>query len=181
MKRFLPLIVFGVLCAVLALGLLVDTREVKSAYLDKQAPMFRLHDLLDPDKQISNADFTGKLVILNVWASWCSTCYVEHPVLISLARDKRFYIVGLNYKDSRINALAWLKKEGNPYRRVMQDFDGSTGIDFGVTGVPETFIIDPAGVIRFKVSGALTPKIVEEKIRPLARKLFRQPVKQQVR
>lgn len=171
MSRFVPLFLFGLLVAILAIGLIVDTKEVRSAYLDKPIPQFRLTDLIDSSKQVSNQDLTNRVAILNVWASWCSTCYLEHPVLLELSKNKKILLLGLNYKDSRINALNWIKKEGNPYHRIAYDGRGDAGIDLGVTGVPETFVIDPKGNIRFKHSGALTHKLVAEKILPLIQKL----------
>lgn len=171
MSRYAPLMIFAGLVAILALGLLVDTKTVKTVFKDKPMPTFQLPDLMDTTKQINNRDLVNRIVILNVWASWCSTCYLEHPVLMDLAKNKKIFLLGLNYKDSRIGALHWLKKEGNPYQRIAFDQRGDVGIDLGVTGVPETFVIDKQGIVRLKHTGAVTHKLLDEKILPLIQQL----------
>ena len=172
MKRFfLPLGIFLVLSVFLAVGLKLDPREVPSPLIDKPAPPFRLALLQDPDKTLTPGDLKGKVWILNVWASWCVPCLQEHPLLVELSRQNLVPIYGLNYKDGRDNALAWLNKHGNPYTLSAMDADGRVGIDYGVYGVPETYVIDKDGVIRFKQIGPVTPKVLEQKILPLVRKL----------
>lgn len=172
MKRYLlPLIVFAVLVGFLAVGLKLDPREVPSPLIDKPAPAFSLPRLDDPQQQLALADLKGKVWLLNVWASWCVACRIEHPVLVDLAKSGAVPVYGLNYKDQRADALAWLAKHGDPYRVSLSDSKGLVGIDFGVYGVPETFVIDKTGTIRFKHIGPVTPEVLRDTILPLVRKL----------
>lgn len=172
MKRFFfPLGIFLVLSVFLAVGLNLNPREVPSPLIDKPAPPFRLAQLQDPRKTLDPGDLKGSVWILNVWASWCVACLQEHPLLVELARQNLVSIYGLNYKDGRDNALTWLGKHGNPYTLSAMDADGRVGIDYGVYGVPETYVIDKNGVIRFKQIGPVTPKVLKEKILPLIRQL----------
>jgi cytochrome c biogenesis protein CcmG/thiol:disulfide interchange protein DsbE len=170
-RYLIPLTVFVVLFIILIVGMNVDLKHVSSPYISKPAPAFELPDLLDTSKKISSKDIKGKIVIFNIWASWCGTCYQEHPVLLELAKNKGVLLIGLNYKDSRSAALVMLKKHGNPYHRVAYDMNGTTGIDFGVTAVPETFIIDRDGIVRMKHFGALSYNDLNKKILPLLSKL----------
>jgi cytochrome c biogenesis protein CcmG/thiol:disulfide interchange protein DsbE len=170
MTRFLwPLAIFLVVVGFLYLGLGLNPREVPSPLVGRPVPAFELPLLEQPDKRFVPADMKGKVWLLNVWASWCVTCREEHPLLVDLANKKTLPILGLNYKDKRDEAKAWLKRFGNPYEFSVVDADGRIGIDYGVYGVPETYLIDAEGVIRFKHIGALTPVIVEQKLLPLAR------------
>ncbi|MGH8731815.1 MAG: DsbE family thiol:disulfide interchange protein [Burkholderiales bacterium] len=172
MKRFLfPLGIFLVLSVFLAVGLKLDPREVPSPLIDKPAPPFQLVQLQDTGKTLAPGDLKGKVWIFNVWASWCVACLQEHPLLMKLSRQNLVPIYGLNYKDGRDNALNWLDRHGNPYTLSAMDADGRVGIDYGVYGVPETYVIDKNGVIRFKQIGPVTPKVLEEKILPLVRQL----------
>ena len=172
MKRYLlPLIVFAVLLGFLAVGLKLDPREVPSPLIDKPAPAFQLARLDAPEQQVSLQDLKGKVWLLNVWASWCVACRVEHPLLVDLAGTGAVPIYGLNYKDDPKAGLEWLRRYGNPYTESLVDRDGRIGIDFGVYGVPETFVIDRQGVIRFKHIGPVTPQVLSEKIEPLVSKL----------
>jgi cytochrome c biogenesis protein CcmG/thiol:disulfide interchange protein DsbE len=172
MKRvLLPLAVFLVLVGFLAAGLFRDQREVPSPLVGKPAPSFELPLLQQPERKFTPADMRGKVWLLNVWASWCETCRYEHPLLVELSKRKLMPILGLNYKDKNDEALRWLKQFGDPYQFSMVDADGRIGIDYGVYGVPETYLIDAEGVIRFKQIGALTPLVIEQKIRPLVREL----------
>ena len=175
MRRFLlPLAIFIVLVGFLAVGLRLDPREVPSPLTGKPVPSFRLPQVQAPDQSISPEDLRGKVWLLNVWASWCVSCRQEHPVLIELDRQKKIMIVGLNYKDDRAAAIAWLKQYGgDPYAISAVDADGRVGIDFGVYGVPETFLIDKNGVIRDKHIGPLTTEVLKNKILPNAEKLAR--------
>jgi cytochrome c biogenesis protein CcmG/thiol:disulfide interchange protein DsbE len=170
-RLVLPLLVFVVLVVFLWRGLSRDPREVPSPLVGKPAPAFQLPQLMAPDKQLSVADMKGQVWLLNVWASWCGPCRDEHPHLVAFARTKQVPLVGLNYKDSRNDALGWLKEFGNPYDVSLSDLDGRVGIDFGVYGVPETFVIDKGGVIRFKHIGPLTPEVLRTKIAPLLKEL----------
>ena len=175
MRRFLlPLAVFVVLVGFLAVGLRLNPREVPSPLIGKTVPSFRLAQLHAPDKSVGPEDLRGKVWLLNVWASWCVSCREEHPVLIELDKQKTITIVGLNYKDDRAAAIAWLQKYGgDPYAVSAVDADGRVGIDFGVYGVPETFLIDKNGVIRYKHIGPLTREALKTKILPLAEELGR--------
>ncbi|MGH8765406.1 MAG: DsbE family thiol:disulfide interchange protein [Burkholderiales bacterium] len=172
MKRvLLPLGIFLVLIGFLAAGLKLDPREVPSPLVGKHAPVFELPLLTAPDKRFSPADMKGKVWLLNVWASWCVSCREEHPVLVELRKRDLIPVLGLNYKDKNDEAERWLKQFGDPYQLSVVDADGRIGIDYGVYGVPETYLIDGAGVIRFKQIGPVTPEILEGKILPLAKLL----------
>ena len=170
--RFLiPLGLFVVLVAFLAVGLKLDPREVPSPLIGKPAPKFALPLLANASQTIRREDLLGKVWILNVWASWCAACRDEHPLLVEYSRAKRVPIYGLNYKDTRDAGQQWLARFGNPYDASLFDQDGRVGIDWGVYGVPETFVVDREGTIRFKHIGALTPAILRERIEPLLRQL----------
>ena len=172
MKRFLiPLALFLVLAAFLGVGLRLDPREVPSPLIGKPAPEFALPTLAEPGQTIRRADLLGQVWMLNVWASWCGACRQEHPVLVEFARRKVVPIYGLDYKDGRAQGLAWLQEGGNPYVASLFDEEGRTGIDFGVYGVPETFVIDHTGTIRNKHIGPITPEALATKIEPLLRQL----------
>lgn len=172
MLRFLlPLAVFLVVAAFLVRGLFLNPREVPSPLIDKPAPAFKLTQLHEPDKSLAREDLKGQVWLLNVWASWCVSCREEHPLLVDLSRQKLVPIYGLNYKDQREAALGWLQQFGNPYAASVSDLDGRVGIDYGVYGVPETFVIDKNGIIRYKQIGPITPDALNNKIIPLVKKL----------
>jgi cytochrome c biogenesis protein CcmG/thiol:disulfide interchange protein DsbE len=174
MKRLwflIPLGAFLALAIVLAVGLKLDPREVPSPLIDKPAPKFALARLDDAGKTVRLDDLKGKVFILNVWASWCVACREEHPVLLDFAKKRVVPVYGLNYKDTRPEASAWLARFGNPYDASFFDEDGRVGLDFGVYGVPETFIVDGNGVIRMKHIGPITPEVLANKIEPLLKKL----------
>ena len=174
MKRFLlPLGLFIALVVFLGVGLRLNPREVPSPFIDKPAPAFQLAQLHAPDQTISPQDMLGKVWLLNVFASWCVSCRVEHPVFMDLARQNVVPIVGLNYKDKRDAGIAWLNQFGNPYSVSAFDSDGRIGIDYGVYGVPETFVIDKLGVIRMKHIGPVSPEALTDKILPLIKELNR--------
>ncbi len=172
MARYLvPLGIFLVLVVFLGVGLGLNPRQVPSPLIDRPAPAFVLPQLHAPEKPIGPEALRGQVWLLNVWASWCVSCRQEHPVLIDLAKSGEVPIYGLNYKDQREDALRWLVQWGDPYKLSIMDVKGATGIDYGVYGVPETFVIDKAGIIRYKQIGPLTPEILRDKILPLVRKL----------
>lgn len=175
MKRFLlPLGVFAALLCLFVAGLRLNPREIPSPFIGKAAPAFALTQLGAPGLSIAPRDMAGQVWLLNVWASWCASCREEHPVLLDFARRGVLPpIVGLNYKDGREDGNAWLRRLGDPYKLSAFDADGRTGIDYGVYGVPETFLIDKRGVIRFKHVGPLTPAVITEKILPLVKELNR--------
>ena len=169
MKRFLwPLAIFLLLVGFLAAGLKLNPREIPSPLVGKPAPAFTLPVLQQPEKRFSPADMRGKVWLLNVWASWCVSCRDEHPVLVALSKQGVLPILGLNYKDKDDDAQRWLQQFGNPYQLSVVDAEGRIGIDYGVYGVPETYLIDAEGVIRYKQIGALTPALLEQKVLPLA-------------
>ncbi len=171
LKYIIPLAVFVALAAFLAVGLTRDPHEVPSPFIGKAAPAFKLAQLHDEKLAFTPEEMKGKVWMLNVWASWCVSCRVEHPLLVEMSRRKVVPIVGLNYKDNRDEGIAWLAKLGNPYALSAYDDEGKVGIDYGVYGVPETFVIDKAGVIRYKQIGPITPEALEGKILPLLKKL----------
>jgi len=167
MKRYLvPLAIFVVLALVLGVGLKLNPREVPSPLIDQPAPAFSLPQLADPGQRFSAQQMKGQVWVLNVWASWCVPCLAEHPYVSQLARMPGVTVVGLNYKDKPQDAQRWLARHGNPYRLIAADADGRVGIDYGVYGVPETFLIDRAGVIRHKHIGPITPEALRDEILP---------------
>jgi cytochrome c biogenesis protein CcmG/thiol:disulfide interchange protein DsbE len=171
MRFVWPLAIFAVLVVFLGLGLKLDPREVPSPLIDKPAPAFSASTMAQPEQKISRDDLLGKVWLLNVWASWCAPCREEHPLLVDFARRGVVPVYGLNYKDQRSAGLAWLSRLGNPYAESLSDPDGRIGIDWGVYGVPETFVVDKQGVIRFKHVGPLTPQVLSDKIEPLVKRL----------
>jgi cytochrome c biogenesis protein CcmG/thiol:disulfide interchange protein DsbE len=171
MRLVLALGALGLLVALLAIGLSLNPREVPSPLVGKPAPAFSLPRLDQPGEKLSPEALRGKVWVLNVWASWCAPCREELPVLMALAQTKTVPIYGLNYKDRRDDALGLLKQYGDPYVASGVDADGRVGIDYGVYGVPETYVIDQAGVIRLKHIGPVTRETVEKKIVPMVREL----------
>ena len=169
--RFVLLGAFLALVVLLGVGLKLNPREVPSPLIDKPAPAFELPQLHDPAKTFSPAAMRGQVWLFNVWASWCASCRDEHPVLMELARSGAVPIYGLNYKDQRDAGIAWLQRFGDPYKLSAFDLKGVVGIDYGVYGVPETYLIDKRGVIRYKRIGILTPEIVQTKVLPLVAQL----------
>jgi cytochrome c biogenesis protein CcmG/thiol:disulfide interchange protein DsbE len=167
----LPLAIFAIVLGFLYVGLYRDPREVPSPLIDKPAPAFSLPRLHEPTRTLATSDMLGQVWLLNVWASWCVSCRVEHPLLVELSRSKVVPVIGLAYKDKREDGLAWLSKNGDPYTLSVMDQDGRVGINWGVYGVPETFVIDKAGVIRYKQIGPLTAESLQQKILPLVRQL----------
>ena len=182
---------FAALVALLAVGLNLNPREVPSPLVGKPAPAFTLAQLAEPDKTLSPKDLQGKVWLLNVWSSWCVSCRQEHPVLVEFSQKVDVPLIGLNYKEVRGDggfdmskmsaedekklawerARSWLSQHGNPYRLTVMDLDGRVGIDYGVYGVPETYVIDKAGIIRMKHTGPITPEILGKKIMPLLAEL----------
>lgn len=170
-KHWLPLILFLVLVCFFVIGLSLNPREISSPLINKPAPRFSGALISDATSRFSVEDMRGKVWLLNVWASWCSACRDEHDLLMEISREHLVPIIGLDYKDVANDAIATLNKFGNPYDMVVNDADGKIGIDYGVYGVPESYLIDKRGVIRHKEIGSISRKSLEEKILPLARKL----------
>ncbi len=172
MKKYIvPLVIFVALGLLLAYGLNLDPRRIPSPLIGKPLPPFSLTTVADPARKVSRDDLHGRVYLLSVWASWCVACRQEHPLLNELTRRKAVTIIGLNYKDKREDALRWLGALGNPYELSLGDQDGRLGIDLGVYGVPETFVIDKQGVIRYKHIGPMSPEVWEQKLAPLIKEL----------
>ncbi|AKU21031.1 DsbE family thiol:disulfide interchange protein [Massilia sp. NR 4-1] len=172
MKRFLlPLAVFSVLLLFLGAGLNLNPRELPSPLVGKPTPPFSAVRLDDAAGRISPSDMAGRAWLLNVWASWCASCRIEHPLLMQFAQRQGTPLVGLNYKDGQEDARQWLAQHGNPYQQSAFDPEGRLGMDFGVYGVPETFVIDKRGVIRLRHAGPLSEEVLQRKILPLLKEL----------
>ena len=166
-----PLIVFGALTLLFAIGLGLDPRLVPSPLIGKPVPQFDLPPVKGRTLGLATADLMGEVALVNVFASWCTECREEHPLLMRMSRGKRVAIHGLNYKDRPQDAERWLNEFGDPYVRTGADVSGRVGIDWGVYGVPETFVVDREGRIAYKHIGVLTPKVLEETIMPLVERL----------
>jgi len=173
LKFLIPLISFLAIALLLGVGLFLDPKELPSALLNKPAPEFRLA-LLDAQKGeadntalFSPSQMKGKRWILNVWASWCIACRYEHPLFNQIAENTDIALIGLNYKDKTEDAVKWLEKRGNPYSKVVLDMEGNAGIDWGVYGVPETFVIDESGNIIYRFAGPINENIFNTEIWPL--------------
>ncbi|MDP3538394.1 MAG: DsbE family thiol:disulfide interchange protein [Azonexus sp.] len=182
---------FAALVVLLAVGLGLNPRDVPSPLVGKPAPAFSLNVLATPEKTTGPKDMQGKVWLLNVWASWCVSCRQEHPVLVEFSRKVKVPLIGLNYKEVRGDgafdmgkmpadeekklafqrANQWLSQHGDPYTLTVMDLDGRVGIDYGVYGVPETYVIDKAGVIRMKHTGPVSPEVLDKKIMPLLAEL----------
>ena len=170
-KFLIPLLVFVVLVGFLAVGLTRDPREIPSPLVNKPAPAFRVPQLADADKTFSPEDLKGQVWMFNVWASWCVPCREEHPVLIEFSKSGLAPLIGLNYKDPRSDALAMLRRDGDPYVLSAFDSNGKVGIDYGVYGVPETYVIDKQGIIRYKHIGPISREALNKTIVPLITEL----------
>ena len=171
LKYIIPLILFVILAGFLAVGLKLKPSEIPSPFIDKPAPAFFAPKLDAPDEKLATVDLKGKVWLFNVWASWCASCRAEHPVLNELAKQQAAVIVGLNYKDNPNDAKKWLNRLGNPYTVSIMDRDGRIGIDWGVYGVPETFVVDKKGIIRHKHTGPVTSEDIRTTLLPLIAQL----------
>ena len=177
--RFLiPIGIFGAMVALFYFALTqmnkgeYNPRDIPSPLIGKAAPQFNLPRLLEPGKTLGTEDLKKHGVVLfNVWASWCVACRQEHPYLVELTKQKAVPIYGLNYKDERADGIGWLDRHGNPYLASAFDYDGKVGIDWGVYGVPETFVVDGKGIIRYKQIGPITPEAWQEKLLPIIEKI----------
>jgi len=171
-KFLTPLALFLALAVLLFYGLGTDPREVPSPLVGKPAPQFSLPALRDPGRTVSNADLEGKISLVNVWASWCISCRAEHEELMRLSREEQdIQILGLNWKDDAGDATRMLQMYGNPYLVIAFDPDNKPGIDWGVYGAPETFVVDPHGIIRYKRIGPIDPRVWERTLRPLVQEI----------
>ena len=174
-RYLMPLGGFIVLAVFLAMGLRLNPKQIPSPLIGKPAPTFVLPDLADTTKNVSRDDLLGQVWLLNVWASWCASCRQEHAFLLALSKQTPVKLVGLNYKDQDADARQWLLALGDPYSLSVADREGRTGIDYGVYGVPETFVIDKHGVIRYKHTGPVGPGDNEQILLPLINQLQAEP------
>ena len=170
-KQLIPMLIFAVMVAFLAIGLTLNPKDVPSPLINKAAPNFQLPELYTQEP-VKSADLKGTPYILNVFASWCVACEHEHGLLVKFAEQYDVQLLGLNYKDENDAAQAWLKQRGNPYSLILEDNTGKTGIDFGVYGVPETFVVDAKGIIRHKFTGPLTEESIQKGLIPLMERLY---------
>lgn len=173
LKFALPLLLLSLIAVFLWQGLNEDPHRVPSALVGKPVPTFRAMSLLNKSRTYTDADFRGRITVLNVFASWCISCRVEHPVLIEMKKRHHINLVGLDYKDPRTEALHWLKHFGNPFNKILYDPLGKLAMDLGVYGTPETFVIDQKGIIRAKHVGAMSPEQWQAVILPVIQKLRR--------
>jgi cytochrome c biogenesis protein CcmG, thiol:disulfide interchange protein DsbE len=171
LKYIIPLVLFVIMAVFLALGLNLNPKDIPSPLVDKPAPTFLADKLNGGGQKLSPADLKGKVWMFNVWASWCVSCRQEHPVLNQFAQQQSITIIGLNYKDKPEDAQKWLSALGNPYNDSVIDRDGRIGLDWGVYGVPETFIVDKQGIVRYKHTGPVTEEDLQQKLIPLITKL----------
>ena len=175
----LPIAIFLAMVAVFGLVLYQisqgrDIKEVPSPLIGKPVPRFELPMLLNPEQNFSSEQLKGRVSLVNVWASWCVSCRYEHELLVSMSKNTDIDIIGINYKDERVDALQWLRRLGNPYEAIIFDFDGRAAIDWGVYGTPESFIVDPQGIIRYKHTGPISEEKLQSEILPLVAELRQQ-------
>jgi cytochrome c biogenesis protein CcmG/thiol:disulfide interchange protein DsbE len=170
--RFIPLVLFVLLALLLYRGLFLNPQAMPSAMIGKPFPAFSLSKLAAPNVQVSQADLTGKIVLVNVWGTWCPTCKYEHPYLVNISKDPRISLYGLNYKDERGPALQWLEYYKDPYIFSIFDDEGTLGVDLGVFGAPETFVVDHRGIIRKRFAGAIDNRVWQEEFEPLIQQLL---------
>jgi cytochrome c biogenesis protein CcmG/thiol:disulfide interchange protein DsbE len=170
-RAFIPLAIFFGLVVLMAIGLTMDPKKVESPLIGRSIPTFRLSTVMDENKFVTEKELLGQVVIVNVWASWCPSCRQEHPVLSEYARTSKVPIYGLNWKDQRKDAVRWLNFFGNPYVVSLHDPNNKVGLDWGVYGAPETFVVDQKGVIHYKYTGPVTQEVLNSQIIPLVNKL----------
>ncbi len=170
-KLFLPLLVFILLGILLVRALQLDPAELPSALLDRPLPEFELQSLQDPERILGRDDVLGQKMLINVWATWCPSCKVEHPWLVKIAQQYGVKIIGLNYKDDRQAALGWLQRYEDPFAVSVYDVEGRLGLDLGVYGAPETFVVDSAGIIRFKHVGVIDESVWQDVLLPVLQEI----------
>ncbi len=171
LKAFIPLLVFIIIAIFLWQGLKRNPHRIPSPFINKELPEFAAPSLYQPNQMITHQAFIGHVSLLNVFATWCIACHAEHPTLMDVHNKKTVPIYGLDYKDQRPAAKKWLAKYGDPYKKVLFDSNGKVGLDVGVYGTPETFVIDKKGVIRYKYIGPMSPTAWREKVLPIVKKL----------
>ncbi|MEM8937137.1 MAG: DsbE family thiol:disulfide interchange protein [Pseudomonadota bacterium] len=169
----LPLSVFLAAAIFFAVGLTRDPSRIPSTLIDRPLPEFELAPIEGYAEGLSTADFQGEVALLNVFGSWCVSCHIEHPFLMELAEHGTIPIYGLNWKDPPGEGTAWLKRFGDPYTLIGEDFEGRVALDLGITGAPETFVVDQTGRVRFKFAGPITPEIWASQFEPLIEELRR--------
>ncbi len=165
--RFIPAGAFVILVVFLGIGLTRDPSLIPTEMIDRDMPAFELTELYDQNERVSDQDLIGEPALVNVFGSWCVACLQEHPTLMQLKQDDTVRIVGVNWRDDRADAISWLQRHGDPYDRIIFDGESDLAIEIGVTGAPETFIIDRAGRIRYKQVGPITPEVWRDTIRPV--------------
>lgn len=166
-KLFIPLAVFVVMAGFLYKGLFLDKETLPSALIDKPFPEFELPTVKDPSRIVTRNDLLGQISLVNVWATWCPSCRVEHPYLVKLAKQEGVAIFGVDYKDQRDQAVRWLEQLHDPYIFSIEDVDGRLGIDLGVYGAPETYLVDSKGMIRYKHVGVIDERLWQTTLKPL--------------
>lgn len=170
-RILLPFIIFTAIVILLWRGLALHPNQVPSPLINKPAPTFNLPTLDNLGQTTNEKDFIGHVTLVNVWATWCFACAEEHNFLLQLAKNPGIQLYGLNYKDNNASAKKWLLEHGNPYKIIAVDNNGNAGIDWGVYGTPETFIVDAHGIIRYKQIGPITPDAWEKVMLPIVEKL----------
>lgn len=170
-KLYVPVLLFLVLAAVLYRGLGRDSQEIASPLIGRSVPAFSLPDLDNPQRLHTDSELRDGPLLLNVWATWCVSCRMEHPFLMQVARDYGVPIIGMDYKDEREDARHWLQERGNPYRFTLSDAEGRLGLDLGVYGAPETYLVDRKGVIRAKHVGVIDEQVWQQELWPLVQSL----------
>lgn len=166
-----PVLVFGVVALFFARGLFLNPKEIPSVLIDKPAPAFSIPALKAGGQAVTSDDLKGRVTFVNFFASWCIPCRAEHPLLMDMAAKKQVAVIGINYKDKLEDATGWLTRLGDPYERIGADRDGRVAIDWGVYGVPESYVVDKAGMIRYKQIGPLTEQDLTRTVLPLIREL----------
>ncbi len=166
-SRIVPILIFLVLLVLLAVGLTRDPKLIPSELIDRPMPPFALSELHDEKAIVSNINLRGQVSLINVFGSWCAACVVEHPILMKIAQRGDVQLIGVNWRDTRPDAIAWLERYGDPYHRIAFDETSELAIELGVTGAPETFLVDPKGRIRYKQVGQITDEVWAETIAPI--------------
>ena len=174
-RSLIPLLIFLLIAGAFAIGLTKDPNALPSQMIDRSIPNFELTDLFDDTRTYTRADLQGEVSLVNVFGSWCAACVQEHPMLVKLSRDDTIQLIGVNWRDKRDKAKRWLERYDNPYAKIIFDESSLLAIDLGVTGAPETFLIDKAGNIRYKHVGIITPEVWETTLRPRVKQLQAQP------
>ncbi len=175
LKGLLPLLVFIAIGTAFAVGLTKDPRQLPPQLIDRPFPVFSLPALDDAQRMVDESLLLGRVSLVNVFGSWCVACEFEHPVLMKLAAQGEVFLLGIDWRDTRENAQIWLARRGNPYGEIVFDEHSKLAVDLGVTGAPETFIVDKKGQIRYKHIGPMSDEIWTDVLRPLVQNLESEP------